>query len=201
MMQLYFSPASPYVRKIRVLLHEAGKTDAVELIPPLADPTDTSHIEGANPLGKMPALVRPDGPAIYDSRVISRYLDATYDLGMYPESRLWDVLTLEATGDGILDSALSMVYEHRFRPENMVYEPWVERQWGKVARSLDAVEQRWMSHLAGPLDAGQIAVACALGYLDFRHDARDWRQGRVALADWYAKISDRESLQSTRPDA
>lgn len=201
MMQLYFSPASPYVRKVRVVLHEAGKTDAVKIIPPMADPTDMSFVASANPLSKIPALTRPDGPTLYDSRVICRYLDSTFDLGLYKENRIWEVLTLEATGDGVLDSAVNMVYEHRFRPEDMVYAPWVERQWAKVTGALDALEQRWMSHLAGPLDMGQIAVACALGYLDFRHDDRGWRDGRVALAEWYADFSQRESMQATRPDA
>ena len=111
------------------------------------------------------------------------------------------MLTLEATGDGVLDSALSMVYEGRFRPPEMVYAPWVERQWSKVSGALDALEQRWMPHLAGPLNMGQIAVGCALGYLDFRHDARNWREGRVALADWYAKFAERDSMVATRPDA
>ena len=181
-MQLYSSPASPYVRKVRVLLQEAGKTDLVEMIPPLENPADTSHVEAANPLGKLPALTRPDGPAIYDSRVICRYLDSTFDMGLYPDAMLWDVLTVEATADGILDAALLMVYEGRFRPEDMIYQPWLERQWGKISRALDTLEERWMSHLAGPLDMGQIAVGCALGYLDFRLDDRRWRDGRSSLA-------------------
>lgn len=201
MMKLYFSPASPYVRKVRVFLHEAGQADAVELIQPLENPADTSHVEPANPLGKLPTLVRPDGQAIYDSRVICRYLDATFEMGLYPETRLWDVLTLEATADGILDAALLMVYEGRFRPEDKQHAPWVERQWGKASRALDSVEARWMSHLSGKLTAGQIAVGCALGYLDLRHAARDWRQGREALAAWYAEFSAREAMVATGPPA
>jgi len=148
----------------------------------------------------VPALERPDGPAIYDSRVICQYLDRRAGAGLYPDGpRLWDTLTVEATGDGILDAALLMIYEIRIRPEGMRHAPWVEGQWAKVDRALDALETRWMAHLDGPLDAGQIAVACALGYLDFRHDARGWRTGRPHLAGWYGRFAERESMRATVP--
>lgn len=204
-MRLYFSPTSPYVRKVTVLLHETGQFGDVELVKGSGTPVDpgTAPLD-ANPLGKVPALERPDGPALYDSRVICRYLDARANdgrgVGLYPDGpRLWDTLTLEATGDGILDAALLMVYENRIRPENLRHAPWVEGQWAKVDRSLDALETRWMPHLEGPLDAGQIAIACALGYLDFRHDARGWRTGRPRLAAWYASFAARPSMQATIP--
>jgi glutathione S-transferase len=175
--------------------------DAVELVTGSGSPVDpgTAPLE-ANPLGKVPALERPDGPALYDSRVICQYLDARAGAGLYPEgARRWDTLTVEATGDGILDAALLMVYEGRLRPEELRFAPWVEGQWAKVDRALDALETRWMAHLQGPLEAGQIAVACALGYLDFRHGARGWRSGRPHLAAWYAGFAERPSMQATIP--
>ena len=200
-MRLYFSPTSPYVRKVMVLLHEIGQVGAVERVSGSGSPVDpgTAPLE-ANPLGKVPALERADGPALYDSRVICRYLDDRAKAGLYPAgARLWDTLTVEATGDGILDAALLMVYEGRIRPEELRFAPWVEGQWAKVARALDALETRWIAHLEGPLDAGQIAVGCALGYLDFRHDARGWRAGRPRLAAWYAGFADRPSMKATVP--
>jgi len=200
-MRLYFSPTSPYVRKVTVLLHETGQFDAVELVAAAGNPVDqgTAPVE-ANPLGKVPALERPDGPALYDSRVICRYLDDRAGAGLYPDgARLWDTLTVEATGDGILDAALLMVYEGRLRPEELRFAPWVEGQWAKVERALDVLETRWMPHLEGPLDAGQIAVGCALGYLDFRHDARGWRTGRPKLAAWHAGFAARPSMLATGP--
>ncbi len=200
-MHLYFSPTSPYVRKVMVLLHETGQMDAVELVQGSGNPVDpgTAPLD-ANPLGKVPALERPDGPALYDSRVICQYLDARAGAGLYPEGpRRWDTLTVEATGDGILDAALLMVYEGRLRPEELRFAPWVEGQWAKVDRALDVLETRWMAHLEGPLDAGQIAVGCALGYLDFRHDARGWRAGRPHLAAWYAGFAARASMKATVP--
>ncbi|SDJ02591.1 glutathione S-transferase [Lutimaribacter saemankumensis] len=199
-MKLISSPASPYVRKVRVLIHEAGLGDEVTELPVKTTPMDTAaDVAAANPLGKIPALIRDEGPAIYDSRVICRYLDAHAQAGLYPESRLWEVLTLEATADGILDSAIGIVYEKRFRPENMQSEDWMEAQWAKIERSLDALGKMWMSHLSGPLDMGQVAVGCALGYLDFRHDARQWRKGRGALDDWFAAFAQRPSMKATAP--
>jgi glutathione S-transferase len=154
-----------------------------------------------NPLGKIPALARDDGPALYDSRVICRYLDDRAQAGLYPASRLWDVLTLEATADGIMDAAVLIIYESRVRPEDHRFAPWVDGQWTKIDRSLDALEQRWLSHLHGPLDMGQIAVGAALGYLDFRHDERGWRNGRPGLAAWEAVFAERPSMVATRPVA
>ncbi len=198
-MQLLGASASPFVRKVRVLLHETGQTD-VEFVEVVTTALQTdSAVAAANPTGKIPALVRPDGPAIYDSRVICRFLDDRAQSGLYPENRLWETLTLEATADGIMEAAVLIVYEARLRPEELHYEPWLDAQWGKVTRALDALEARWMGHLAGKLDAGQIAVGCALGYLDFRHDARNWRQGHDALAAWYAEFAKRDSMLETIP--
>ncbi len=199
-LKLVSAPASPFVRKVRVLLHETGQADDVELMRVTTSPTDPSpEVRAANPLAKIPALIRDDGPALYDSRVITRYLDARAGAGLYPEARLWEVLTIEATADAIMDAAVLMVYEGRCRPEERQDRGWIEAQWGKVAGALDALDQRWMSHLSGPLDMGQIAVGCALGYLDFRHDGRGWRKGRGALDDWFAVFAERDSMRATRP--
>ncbi|MBO9476350.1 glutathione S-transferase family protein [Shimia sp. R11_0] len=199
-MKLIHSPSSPFVRKVSVTLAETGQSADVTLEGVKTTALSTADAAAAaNPLGKIPALVRPDGPALYDSRVICRYLVARAKSDLYPEERLWDVLTLEATADGMLEAAVLMVYEKRLRPENMVFEDWIEAQWGKVAGALDALNERWMSHLFGPLDMGQIAVGCALGYLDFRHGDRNWRQGRDGLAGWYAEFAKRDSMLATVP--
>jgi len=200
-MKLYSAETSPYARKVRILLHETGQFDEVEIVGVSGTPIDTNTMPLAqNPLGKLPALERADGPAIYDSRVICRYLDARAGSKLYPEgNRLWETLTLEATADGMIDAAILMVYEFRVRPEEKRMPEWLEGQWGKIARSAEAINARWMSHLNGPLDMGQIAVACALGYVDFRHPTRDWRTGNAALADWYTAFSNRESFAATVP--
>lgn len=202
-MKLFYAPTSPYVRKVMILLEETGQRDDVELInvattPVAADPA----LLAKNPLAKVPALERPDGPTLYDSRVITAYLDARGGDKLYPAgARRWDTLTLEATADGILDATLLMTYEMRLRPEEKRMDAWVDGQWDKVARSVSALNTRWMSHLNGPLDMGQIAVGCALGYVDFRHGARDWRKGNDGLATWFAAFESRPFMQSTVPPA
>ena len=201
---LYHSHTSPYVRKVMVLLHEAGLLDRVTLVEnATGTPLDPGRTPvAANPLGKVPTLTRGDGAALYDSRVICQYLDAQAGSGFYPDgARKWDALVLEATADGILDAALLMVYETRLRPEALHFAPFVEGQWAKIDRTLDVIEARWMAYLAGPLCIGQIALACALGYLDLRHSARNWRAGRPALAAWFAQMEARDSLCATHPPA
>ena len=199
-MKLLASPTSPYVRKVRVLIREAGREGEVEevAVQTTALTTDPA-ILGLNPLGRIPVLLGPDGEALVDSRVICRFLDARWSLGLYPEARLWDVLAFEALAEGVLDSALLMAYEVRLRPENKQWPDWIEAQWAKVARTLDALEEGWTERLRAPLDMGQVALSCALGYLDFRHGARGWREGRPRLAAWEAGMSERPSLRSTRP--
>ncbi|MEO1680617.1 MAG: glutathione S-transferase [Pseudomonadota bacterium] len=201
-MQLIYSPTSPYVRKVMVTLIETGQKDEVALVPASGSPTEpNATVIAQNPLGKVPALMRDDGPTLVDSRVICRFLDARGRGGLYPDGRIWEVMTLEALADGILDAAILMVYEGRCRDEGQRSEAWVEAQWQKIARALDVLETRWISHLSGRLDMGQIAVGCALGYLDFRHAARDWRKGRGALVAWERTFSARPAMTETRPPA
>lgn len=197
-MQLIMSPPSPYARKVRVMLRETGMIDRVQEVEVSTSPIKSApEAVAANPTGKIPALTRADGPAIYDSRVITRYLDDMGDTGLYPVTSLYEVLTLEATADAIMDAAIGIVYEIRLRPETQHSPEWMDAQWGKATRALDAINSRWMSHLSGPLNMAQIAVGCALGYLDLRHDDRNWRQGREALAKWQAEFDARPSMQAT----
>ncbi len=200
-MRLFHSHTSPFVRKVMIVLHETGLLPKVELTNASGTPLEPGSMPLAqNPLGKVPALERDDGPAIYDSRVICRYLDDLAGGGMYPKGpALWDVLTLEATADGIMDAAVLMVYEGKLRPEDKRVPEWVEGQWAKIARALDALETRWMAHLAGPFDMGQAAVACALDYLDLRHGDRDWQATRPRLAAFQARVAGRPSLKATLP--
>ncbi|MDU9004175.1 glutathione S-transferase [Sedimentitalea todarodis] len=202
-MKLFHSPASPYVRKVCVLLHELNRQDSVELatVTTTALASDEA-LKAANPLARLPALERPEGTTLYDSRVITAYLNDLYGGALYPQtSGRWDTLTLEATGDGIMDSAVSMTYEVRLRPEEAQSTEWIEAQWTKISRALSVLNARWISHLSGPITMGHVSVGCALAYLDFRHDARNWRQGNDALAAWFADFESRPSMQATLPPA
>lgn len=204
MMTLHHSPTSPYVRKVMVVLHETGQLDSVRLVPGSGTPVAPAQsLLGTNPLGKVPALEREDGCALYDSRVICRYLASLSPkgAGLYPAvPALWEALTLESTADGILDAALLMRYETVLRAPPQQAADWVEGQWGKVTRALSVLEQRWMAHLEGPLTIGVIATGCALSYLDFRFAERDWAAQHPALATWSVRFGARDSMQATRPE-
>ncbi|AVO38295.1 glutathione S-transferase [Pukyongiella litopenaei] len=200
-MKLFYSPTSPYVRKVMVLLHETGQLDDVDLVTAATTPlAPAPELLAKNPLSKVPALERGDGPTLFDSRVICAFLDDRAGAGLYGHgARQWEIRTLEALCDGILDAALLMVYESRMRPEAIRFDDWTEGQWAKIDRACEALNRRWIGHLAGALNAGQIAAGCALAYVDFRHGDRDWRRGRGALADWFAGFDSRPSMQATRP--
>ena len=200
-MKLIMAEASPFARKVRVLLRETKQLKNVEEVSIATSPFQVNEqAKAANPTGRIPSLIRADGPALYDSRVITRYLDAKAAAGMYPEARLWDVLTVEATGDSMMDSAVSISYELRLRPQEKVSSDWTDAQWSKVIGGCDALQSQWMDLLNGPLTMAHISIACALGYLDLRHGARNWRQEHDALAAWFADFSKRPSFRETHLD-
>jgi glutathione S-transferase len=203
-MKLFSSPTSPYVRKVLVLLRETGQLSDVEMAPAMGTPVDPGTMpRDLNPLGKIPALALDNGQPLYDSRVICRYFDERAKAGLYGAGEAtWQLQTLEATADGILDAAILMVYEARIRPEDKQFGGWTEAQWRKISTALDALETLWMGTLtADDLNIGQIAVGCALAYVDFRHGDRSWRVGRPNLAAWEAEFAKRDSMLATVPPA
>ncbi|MEM1075386.1 MAG: glutathione S-transferase family protein [Pseudomonadota bacterium] len=200
-MKLFHAPTSPYVRKVVVLLHELNCAHDVgfHTVATTAFASDEG-LKAANPLARLPALERDDGATLYDSRVITAYLNDLFDGTFYPQGAdRWEVLTLEATGDGIMDSAVSMAYETRLRPKEEQSSAWVEAQWEKINRSLGVLNTRWMSHLSGPLTMGQISVGCALSYLNLRHGERQWQSDHTQLASWHAAFESRPSMIATQP--
>ncbi len=199
-MKLIYASASPFVRKVHVVLLETGLIEDVSLVEVTTTPVNTAdQAVAANPTGKIPALILEDGSSVYDSRVICRYLNDRAKADLYPTDAIWKILTLEATADAIMEAAVLMTYERRIRPEDMVYEPWIEAQWAKAERSIAAIATDWVEYLQGPLTIGQIGVACALNYVDFRHADRDWRATNPQLADWFASFSERPAMVATRP--
>ena len=200
-MKLIYSGLSPFARKVSVVLRETGLIDDTTLVEVSTTPVNSAdEAVAANPSGKIPSLVLEDGSSVYDSRIICRYLNDRAGTDLYPNVEIWKILTLEATADAIMDAAVLMTYERRIRPEDMVYEPWVEAQWAKAERSINAVAADWGDFLEGPLNIGQIGIACALGYVDFRHADRDWRSANPALAEWFAAFSTRPAMEATRPE-
>lgn len=202
-MKLYFSPASPYVRKVMVVAHEKGVVDRIELLGSAANPVNRDKtIVASNPSGKVPTMLLDDGSAIYDSRVICAYVDAQAAspvLVPTEGNERFAVMTLEALADSILDAALLARYEKIMRPEALYWADWHRGQMEKIDSGLDALETTWLSHLQGPLSMGSIAAACTLGYLDFRFPDKDWRSAHPGLAAWFKIVSERPSMQATMP--
>ncbi len=199
-MKLCYSPTSPYVRKVVVTAAERGLDDRIERIATNAhDPK--SELSTINPLGKVPALILDDGTALYDSPVICEYLDSLGEgAGLLPPPgpARWTALRQQALADGIMDAAILRMLETVRRPEPLRWAGWIELQKGKVMRALDSLE-RHAGDLNGPPTLGQIAVGCALGYLDFRFAADNWRVGRPGLAAWYEGFARRPSMAASAP--
>ena len=153
------------------------------------EPADTMNpgdsVRQQNPLGKIPALVLEDGTVLFDSRVILEYLDHRAGGGRIiptAASARFAALRLQALADGIMDASVLLVYEGRWRPPERHEPKWVDLQAGKVARALSALEAAPPALTATP-DVGQIALACALGYRDFRFPGT-WRTDHPRLVAW-----------------
>ncbi|MEM7057829.1 MAG: glutathione S-transferase [Pseudomonadota bacterium] len=200
-MKLYYSPLSPYVRKVRVVAHELGLDDQIELVDRPTTPLDPNdEVIDANPLGRIPALVTADQGTLMDSRVICRYLNHLAGGTLYgTEGEEFRVIAREALAEGMIDSALLAAYERRMRPEEMHFEPWVDGQLAKARRALQAFDAR-VDELSGPLGIDQIALGCGIGYIDFRHGTLGWREGCQKLDAWYEKFAQRPSMQATKPE-
>ncbi|HTV30774.1 MAG TPA: glutathione S-transferase family protein [Xanthobacteraceae bacterium] len=200
MMILRSSPSSPFVRKVRIAVTLLGfdKDVTVERAD-TTDPNDT--LRKINPLGKIPVLIIEDGSAVYDSRVILDYLDDRAGGGKIvprqPKERL-AALRLQALCDGILDASVLTIYEGRYRKPDMHEPKWLELQAGKVARALGVLEAA-----PPPIDAmpnvGQIALACVLGYRDFRFGG-SWRGEYPRLVAWLDNFAARvPAFSATKP--
>ncbi len=200
-MILRTSPASPFGRKVVIAASLLGLADTITVVN--ADTTDPGDsLRAQNPLGKIPTLVDPDGTAWYDSRVILEVIDAraagatVHGTG---EDRL-KALRLQSLADGLMDACLLQVYENRMRDPDKREPKWIEHQAGKVERALDLLESAPPS-LAGAIDIGHIAVACALGYLDLRF-AGTWRETHPKLVAWLDAFAARvPAFEETRVKA
>ena len=203
MMKLLSNPLSPYGRKVRIAAAMKGLEDRIETVGIDTNPADNPQISKANPLAKVPALVTESGTAIFDSHVICEYLDSLAPTPvLFPKSgqERWDALVLGSLADGILDAALLLVYENRFRPEGMRHAPWQQRQQGKIDRALDHLEGNPPAWGSSP-NYGHLTLASALGYLDFRHEGK-WRAAHPKLVAWLDRFAKAvPAFEKTRPQA
>jgi glutathione S-transferase len=193
---------SPFGRKVRIAVSLLGLDRDVK-VESAATQESLEPIRAQNPLGKIPVLVLPDGTALYDSPVILEYLDQHAGGGKIiprdPAAR-FSALRLEALGDGILDALILQVYEGRWRPADRHEPKWLELQAGKVARGLAALEAAPPALDALP-NVGQITLACALGYGDFRFKG-SWRKDHPRLVAWLDAFAARvPAFVATTPPA
>lgn len=201
-MQLYYSRTSPFVRKVMVCAHIAGVAERIERLAAAAHPVERDkRIAAFNPLAKVPAARTDDGIPLYDSRVICEYLDAQAGTGLFPPNgpARWSALTRQALGDGLLDAALLARYERTVRPQAQQWQPWYDGQMDKVADALAEIERIAPTLAVEERSIGEIAIGCALGYLDFRFADFDWRAAHPQTAAWFARFDALPEMAATRP--
>lgn len=188
MPKLLYASTSPYSSKVRMAAIYASV--AIEAVPVKTEDKPAELID-ANPLGKIPVLVLDDGRSIFDSRAIVQYINRLSRNALFPRNadKRLDAEVLEALADGICDCALSMVYERRARPEEMVHQPWLDRQWAKITAALDRLNAN-PPKLPRKITAGQIALRACLGYLALRF-AGKWERGRARLVRWAARFDEK----------
>ncbi|KAJ3201494.1 hypothetical protein HDU67_001301, partial [Dinochytrium kinnereticum] len=214
MLTLLYSPTSPFVRKVLIVARELGILESIEVKEAVVLPTktETDVAKSGNPLAKIPTLLIDNSQAIFGSQVICQYLidfhaKGSSSLLLPPTTSLTriETLTLESLGDGICEAALLARYEVVLRPEQYRWTDWIDGQTSKIVRSLDELERRLEARPGkGFLDweelsLGDVAVGCALGYLDFRFGDLAWRSGRPRLEKWFEGFSARSSFVATAP--
>ncbi len=203
-MKLYYSPTSPYVRKVTVLALETGLDARIERLATPTTPIDQNpDVAAANPVAKVPTLVTDDGLHLFDSRVICEYLDSLHDKPkFFPASGAarWNALRQQALGDGLLDAALLARYEGFLRPEDKRWSSWADGQMKKVHGAMAEVDAL-ANGLGDRVDIGTVTLACALGYMDFRYSGIGWRQQYQKAASFADRMFARPSFKATIPPA
>lgn len=201
-MKLHWSPRSPFVRKVAILLHETGLDANVERVRSVAAiATPNAAIMVDNPLSQIPTLVLDDGTALYDSPVICEYLDTLHDGPRYFPAAgpaRWAALQRQALADGML--AILLIWrQERMKAPGQQLPDWLTAFATKIAASLARLETDAPA-LASGHDIGHVTIGCLLSYLDYRFADLDWRAGHPALAAWHAAFEQRPSMVATRPD-
>ncbi|NRA20194.1 MAG: glutathione S-transferase N-terminal domain-containing protein [Oceanospirillaceae bacterium] len=202
-MILYGSPPSPFVRKVSIVIGQLNLSQKVKLESPKAHPTEINQDYYALvPLGKIPALKLESGQFIHDSLVICDYLNefANGDLitkGLLPRV---EMLTRHSIASGAADAAVSLRYETAVRPEALQWSQWIDGQWHKVTTAIKWFEENVPEH-SDLMQLDNIALACLLGYLDFRFSDLNWRQHAPQLAVWFNTINELSIMKNTSPNA
>jgi glutathione S-transferase len=184
MLTLYSASASPFGRKVKIAASLLGQSDMIKVLSlNTSDPNDPLREKNPNPLGKIPCLVNEEGLALYDSAVIVDYLDFRAGGGKlipHPPAARYRALVLQALADGLMEAAVLLVYEKRYRAPEHHEKKWITLQAAKIDKALGVLAA---APPQGPRDIGHVATACALGYLDLRFDGQ-WRKAHKSLVAW-----------------
>ncbi len=183
-----YSPSSPYSAKVRMTARAAGFAVDARIV---NTGDDAGELKAANPLGKIPVLVLDDGGSVYDSRAITQYINRVSGGAVFPRNaaKRTEAETLEALADGINDCLLAHVYERRFRPDDKVHQPWLDKQLGKALSGLDLLNANPPKMTKKPT-VGQIAVRAMLGYATLRFEGK-WERGRSRFVRWAKRFDER----------
>ncbi len=201
MMKLHWSPRSPYVRKVMVCAHELQLLPRIELVRSVAAMLQPNvALMRDNPLSKIPTLVLEDGRTLFDSAVICEYLNTLAGGSLFPPEgpQRWAALRWHAFGDGLLD-ALILWRNERERADGSRSEKLIAAFDTKVHAALVLLDQEAGQLALAPYSIGHITLMCALGYIDYRFAALDWRAKAPALAAWYSSLQPRPALALTEP--
>ena len=201
-MKLFYSPLSPFVRKVMIVAIENGLDGRIETVTTGVNPAaPNKDLAQHNPLMKIPALITDDGLTLVESKVIAQYLDALGGNKLLPAAGhgRWKALRMEAIADGIADAGILVRYEQAMRPAGLQWQQWIDGQLAKIGNALDLLEAE-AADLEGPLDLGKAAVASALDWMEFRNVVPGARDSRPKLFAWLDKAN-REiaSLSATKP--
>jgi glutathione S-transferase len=195
--KLYYSPTSPYVRKVIACAIVRGLESRIEkhTTNPHASPAD---LVADNPLSKVPCLVTDDGMSLFGSQLICEYLDSIGDApALFPShgATRWRALKFQSLGDGILDTAVPCRGEQG-KPAEAARDAQIARFKAAMSRAVDTLES---DPPHKHIDIGSITVGCALGYLDFRFGSDPWREGHPALEAWYEGFARNQGMRETAP--
>jgi glutathione S-transferase len=200
-MLLHWSPRSPFVHKVMVALEETGLRSGVELKRSVVPTSDPEHdIYTVNPLGQIPTLVLDDGKVLYDSLVISTYLTglagAQNLLPADGEGRI-ETLRRHALGNGLIEAMVAWVIE-RYTPQEKQVAARMERFAVKLEKTLSLLERGPDLRDAERFDLGDIAIATALAYVEFRRLRPGWTSEYPNTAEWFARVAERPSMIAAR---
>lgn len=199
-MKLYWSSRSPFVRKVMIFAHECGLASRIECVRTLVAMTKpNAELLPVNPLGKIPTLVLDDGSALYDSTVICEYLDSLHDgHKLFPQagSARWIALRRHALGNNLTDNLMLWRNEILRPPAQQSPETLAAFEL-KVRNAVAALDHEAAALGTEPVGIGHVAIACALGYIDFRFAHLGWRTGNDRIAGWYDSFAQRQSMTHT----